>query len=366
MINVTGTTERQGLLDAIFEETFNADSSVMYVRIKRIIQADTFPNSYFSGNNASFLVTYRIKDNSISATPNTAPQRIYQSRIQNDDVPVITANLAYTINENSAIGTTIGTITATDIDRQATTLSNWTIHSGNDNNWYTINSSTGVISLAGVPDYETSTNDTLAISVSDGTLTSLQENVYITINNLNDITPTVDAGQSFTIPENTTGTLGTLTATDADVGTSFTWSIVSGNTGTAFTLNSTTGVLSVSSGGTLDRETTATYTLGIQVSDGTNTSSTENVTVTLTDLNDNAPVVTTGQSFSVAENTSTGVSLGSVSVTDADLSTTFSNWTITGGNTGSAFSLNSSTGGANSECLHWIGKSLLLIRLPLL
>ena len=94
----------------------------------------------------------------------------------------------------------------------------------------------------------------------------------------------------------------------------------------------------------LDRETVATYTLGIRTTDGTNTSALEIITINVGDVNDNAPVITPAQTFTIAENSATGSTVGTILATDADLSTTLSNWTITSGNTGTAFALNASTG----------------------
>ena len=75
----------------------------------------------------------------------------------------------------------------------------------------------------------------------------------------------------------------------------------------------------------------ATYNLTVQVGDGTSTS-TETVTVNLTDV---APTITAGQTFSVSEAAANGTGVGSVATT-GDAPTTF---TITAGNTGTAFAI---------------------------
>ena len=75
--------------------------------------------------------------------------------------------------------------------------------------------------------------------------------------------------------------------------------------------------------------------------------------VTVTSIND-PPVVTAGQSFSVAENTANGTAVGTVVATDPDVGQTLQNWQITGGNTGGAFAINATTGQitvANSTAL---------------
>ncbi|MCD9460038.1 choice-of-anchor D domain-containing protein [Marinibactrum halimedae] len=58
----------------------------------------------------------------------------------------------------------------------------------------------------------------------------------------------------------------------------------------------------------------------------------------------NAPVITAGQTFTVAENAANAASLGTLAATDADGATTFSNWAITAGNTAGVFALDASSG----------------------
>lgn len=56
------------------------------------------------------------------------------------------------------------------------------------------------------------------------------------------------------------------------------------------------------------------------------------------------PIITAAQSFSINENSVNGSVVGTVAATDLDAGTTFSNWTITGGNTNNVFSISASTG----------------------
>ena len=78
--------------------------------------------------------------------------------------------------------------------------------------------------------------------------------------------------------------------------------------------------LAITSGGVLsfasapDYETKASYTATVTASDGTNTT-TQAITVNVTNVNDNSPVFTSGATFSAAENQT---SIGTVTATDAD------------------------------------------------
>lgn len=158
--------------------------------------------------------------------------------------------------------------------------------------------------------------------------------------------PVITSGQSFDIDENAEdgAGVGTVLATDADANPTFSnWSITAGNDDGVFAIAASTGQITIADNTTLDFETTVSYTLTLTVSDGTDTSEEEDVTITVNDLNDNAPVITASQSFDVDENAADGVTIGTVQATDADTNPTLSNWTITAGNDDGNFEINSTT-----------------------
>ena len=125
--------------------------------------------------------------------------------------------------------------------------------------------------------------------------------------------------------------VGTVAATDAE-GDNLTFAIIDGNAignaNDAFAISAGTGELEVA--GTIDYETTPTYTLTVQVSDGMMLA-TAAITINVMNVNDNAPTIA-AQIFSIAENAANGAAVGTVTATDADGDAlTFS---ITSGNTG--------------------------------
>jgi hypothetical protein len=255
---------------------------------------------------------------------------------------------SFNVSETASNGTSLGNVMVLDADA-GTTFSNWTITGGNTDGIFAINSGTGALTVADNSnlDFETTTSYVLSVTVSDGANTSSVETVSVSITDENDSTPVVDPAHSFNVSETAANgtSLGLVTATDSDAGTTFSnWSITGGNTDGIFAINSGTGVLTVSDNSNLDFETTTSYVLSVTVSDGANTSSVETVSVSITDENDNTPVVDPAQSFNVSEIATNGTSVGTVTATDADAGTVFSNWTITGGNTDGIFAINSGTG----------------------
>lgn len=111
--------------------------------------------------------------------------------------------------------------------------------------------------------------------------------------NVNDL-PQIPTGQTFSIAEDAPAgfALGSVTATDIDTTDTLSgWQITSGNSQGLFQIDAATGQLQLAPAGNLDYETTTSYLIGIQVSDGTGTSSTTEVLINVTDVNE-APVTT--------------------------------------------------------------------------
>ena len=265
----------------------------------------------------------------------------------NDNTPVITASQTFTIDENLANNSEIGTVLATDGDAGTTVLQNWTITSnynndGDGNDAFTIDPSTGKISVNNSDDlnYENATSISLQVTVSDGTNTSSSETVTINLNNLNEFIPIVSASQTFTIPENLTNNsvVGTVIATDGDSETTLSgWTITinvneNNNGENAFIIDPSTGEIKVNDSGDLDYEKTKTLSISVNVTDGEKQSGSVPLVINLTDENDNTPIITEGQIFSINENVSDGHVVGIPETSDADDGTTLQSWSIVEGN----------------------------------
>ena len=169
-----------------------------------------------------------------------------------------------------------------------------------------INSSSGVLTFNSAPDYETKSSYTATVTASDGT-NSTSQTITVTIVDVNDVAPAFTSNATFSAAENQTS-IGTVTATDTDTDDSSITFSVSGSE------------LAITSGGVLtfasapDYETKSSYSATVTASDGTN-SSTQDITVTITDVDDVAPVFTSNATFSAAENQT---AIGTVTATDTD------------------------------------------------
>ncbi len=263
-----------------------------------------------------------------------------------EDRPPVAEDQTFSVNENSPDGISVGTVTATDPNSDPLTYS---ITAGNINDVFVIDSETGNITVSDGSqlDYETTASYTLTVHVSDGTDT-VTVTVTVNIDDVNEEIPNeppVAGDQTFSVDENSPAGIsaGVVTAIDRDADI-LTYSITAGNINDVFVIDSETGNITVSDGSQLDYETTASYTLTVHVSDGTDTV-TVTVTVNIDDVNEeipNEPPVIADQTFSVDENSPAGTSVGTVTATDPDSDTL--TYSITDGNTNGTFAIDSKTG----------------------
>jgi hypothetical protein len=287
-----------------------------------------------------FTLTVQVADAALNAS---ASITVNLNNLNDTNQAPQIVNQTFAIDENSANGTSVGTVVASDPDSDPLTYS---ITAGNTNNAFAIDGSTGVLTVANVSelDFETTPTFTLTLQVADA---ALNASATITIN-LNDVDETVNQApqivdQTFSIDENSPNgsAVGTVNAFDPD-GDALTYSITGGNTNNAFAIDGSTGALTVANVSELDFETTPVFTLTVQVADAAlNASAT--ITVNLNDLNDTnqAPQIA-NQTFAVDENSSNGTSVGTVVASDPDSDPL--TYSIIGGNTNNAFAINGSTG----------------------
>jgi len=99
--------------------------------------------------------------------------------------PAITAAQGFSVAENATLATVVGTVVATDPDANST-LSGWTIVSGNTGSAFAINATTGQITVAGAINYEVTPSYSLGVTVSDGTATSAVGTVVVTVTNVSE------------------------------------------------------------------------------------------------------------------------------------------------------------------------------------
>ena len=259
-----------------------------------------------------------------------------------DVAPTVTdtsANLA----ESAADSAAVVTVSTTGDDESLT----WSITNGNTDGDgdgelpFAIGASTGAITVndADDLDFETTTSYDLTVQATDGT-TADTEVITITIT---DVAPTV-TDTSANLAESASANAAVVTVSTTGDDESLTWSITAGNTDgdsdgqLPFAIGASTGAITVNDADDLDFETTTSYTLTVRATDGT-AADTEDITITITDVNDNSPVYSSSATTkSIQEfDEGSGSAVDTVSITDADASNMNSNTCTLGGNDANDF-----------------------------
>ncbi|MBL0135869.1 MAG: cadherin domain-containing protein [Chitinophagaceae bacterium] len=326
--------------------SINSSTGVLKVANSSVLNFETI---------TSFALIVKVQDN---ATISLSSQATITVNLTNINEPPSISNQSFSLQENSANGTIVGTVVASDPDA-GQTLSYY-ILSGNTNTAFAINSTTGKITVSNSSalNFESTPSFALTVKVQDNGTGLLSSQAIITINLLNVNEAPIIANQSFSINENSTnGTVvGTVAASDPDAGQTLSYSILSGNTNGAFAINSATGSISVLNSSALNFETTPTFTLIVKAQDNATVplSNQANIAINLNNINE-APYLTAGQVFYVDENSANGTSVGTVEAFDPEIGQTIT-YSIISGNTNGAFSIISTSGKllvANSAMLDY-------------
>jgi parallel beta-helix repeat protein len=304
----------------------------------------------------SFALVVKVQDN---GTGNLSSQATITVNLLNVNEPPVVNNQIFSIPELTPNGTLVGTVVATDPDAGQTKT--FVITSGNTSNAFLINSTTGVITVATASSLNFLVNPvfSLDIRVTDNGTGNLFDDATITINLTQSANqPPVIVNQTFQVNENSANgtSVGIVVATDPNAGQTLTYSILSGNTNSAFAINASTGVLSVATTSALNFEAITSFALVVKVQDNGTGNLSSQATVTVTLLNVNEPPVVNNQTFSIPELTTNGTFVGTIVATDPDAGQT-KTFTITSGNTGSALSVNATTGAitvATSSALNFL------------
>ncbi|HEX8029062.1 MAG TPA: cadherin domain-containing protein, partial [Vicinamibacterales bacterium] len=151
------------------------------------------------------------------------------------------------------------------------------------------------------------------------------------------------ATAAFSTPENSTA-VTTVTATDANAGDVVTFTVVGGADAAKFKIDSATGALSFLSAPDFEAPGSAAnsnvYNVIVQASDGLLVD-TQQIAVTVTNVNDLAPVMTSAGTVSVPENSTVATT---VTASDLDGLTTTFTFSIVGGADAAKFTINPASG----------------------
>ena len=240
----------------------------------------------------------------------TTPQAVVVS-VVNPKAPVFTSGTSGSVDENVAISTPIYTAITTDADNLLAVT--YTL-GGDDVALLDINTTTGGVTLKEAANFEVKPSYSFKVIASDGTLTTPQA-VVVSVNNLNDNAPVFTSGATGSVDEKaaTAMVIYTAATTDADKLLAATYTL--GGTDASL-LDITAGVVTLKA--SADYETKTSYNFNVIANDGGSNNTTQVVVVSVNNLNDNAPVFTSGTSGSVDENAPITTVIYTAEATDAD------------------------------------------------
>jgi len=262
----------------------------------------------FESGKTSYEVTLIAND----GTASTNQAVIVTVNDLNDEAPVFKDDENYTISieENTSVELGFPVFTS-DADADSTVTFSL---SGADAASFNVDESlsadgVAVIRFNTLTDFEIKTSYAVTVTADDGANTTDQALVFNVVD-LNDEAPVFTSESDITIDEGATEIV-TLATTDADADSTVTYTL-SGDDAESFDL-SEAGILTLQTAANFEAKTS--YAITITANDGVNTT-VQAITVTVNDLNDNAPVFADANyDISIVENTK-GPTL--LETTDAD------------------------------------------------
>ena len=245
---------------------------------------------------------------------------------QNDNSPLFSPefyNLSYP--EDAKVGSVLVNLSASDKDSDKFAKLRYDIRTGNSHGLFLVDHATGAIELAKSLDRETKDFHSLTVTVEDGggrTSTNFAT-VNLKVLDVNDEAPVFEKQQyNFNITENSKvpSVLGSILATSKDIGSNadIYYTIKGGNIGGIFAINGSGVIYTQTS---IDHEITSTVVLNVEAKDGGKPPlyGYTNVTVSVSDLNDNSPTFNSSQiSVYIPENTKIGLPFYTLFAFDRD------------------------------------------------
>jgi hypothetical protein len=237
--------------------------------------------------------------------------------------PSITSDSSVSVDEGVAAGRAVYTATASD-DLSGLSFS-LKPDLTDDAASFEIDSSTGFVTLTGVPDYETKTSYTFTVVVTDSDGLTAEQLITLSVNNLDEAAPTITSGATaIALDENSQSSQVVYTATavdDADISGGVTFSIKPENADDAalVAIDSSSGAVTLREAP--DYETKSSYSFTVVATDAAGNASEKNVSLSINNLDEVAPTFTSSTSVDVNENVGGNTLIYTASATDdADIS----------------------------------------------
>ncbi|MDP2507317.1 cadherin repeat domain-containing protein, partial [Oceanobacter sp. 3_MG-2023] len=180
---------------------------------------------------------------------------------------ITSGDTATAIDENSGAGSVIYTATADD----STDISDGVTFSlsGDDAAYFSIDASTGEVTLLADADYESKSSYSFTVTATDGAGNFTDQTVTLAVNDLDEVAPTITSGDTATAIDENSGAgqvVYTAIADDsADISDGVSFSL-SGDDAAYFSVNPATGEVTLLADA--DYETKPSYSFTVTATDG--------------------------------------------------------------------------------------------------
>jgi hypothetical protein len=226
------------------------------------------------------------------------------------------------VNENQAIGTTIGTFSTQDVD--ATDSFAYTLVSGegsDDNDQFTIDGIT--LKTATAFDREVKNSYSIRVLSTDSGNLSTAKVFTLSVGDLNEGPTNVTLAPTIVSENQVIGTaVGTFGTEDVDAQDSFTYTLVSGagdDDNNQFSIDGST----LKTAALFDLESKSSYQIRVRTTDSGNLSLEQTFVISVVNLNE-APTALQLSAVEISENLPSGSVVGTITTTDPDAGNTFS------------------------------------------
>ncbi|QNP31590.1 cadherin domain-containing protein [Leclercia adecarboxylata] len=240
------------------------------------------------------------------------------SLIIDTHAPVFSSSSTASVDENIGAGQVVWTAVATDPSPFTYSLS-----TTGDSALFSINAATGAVTLTGNPDFESKASYSFTVVATDAAGNASSQAVTLAVNNLDEVAPTITSGTTATAIDENSGAgqvIYTATATDtADISGGVTFSLQPGSDA-GLTIDPVTGAVTLT--GNPDFENKASYSFTVVATDAAGNHSSQAVTLGINNLDEVAPVITSGTTATaINENSGAGQVIYTATATDtADIS----------------------------------------------
>ena len=306
-------------------------------------RALTFSTTSATAGNRTFTYAYNsfagaatgTGTQTLSVNPNNAPTGITLS--------------ANSVAENAGTNVAVGTFSTTDIDAGNTFTYALVAGTGStDNAAFTLNPSTGALTLNASADLEAKPSYSIRVQTTDNSGATFQQAFTINVTNVNEA-PTAVSLSSSSVNEGlaVNSVVGTITGTDPDAGTSLTFS-VSGTDAARFNVFNNAGTWQLRTSEVFDYETQDPFSIILTATDGGSLTFSQPFTISILNVNE-APTDISLAPTALAENNAIGDDVGTLSTSDPDTrpatpqTFTYTLVSGTGSTDNSAFSISGSS-----------------------